>query len=226
MHFRPQIPSSGKGVEVELVLPYVPKPDDQDDRESVESSSSEDDVLDRKMSELKIENRKRKITKRVVEVAKSSLEAVECSFRAWYTIDTMRLLKGDDAVRQALRENECSVASIVSAVGDESYSPEFRASYTELCRKLDVIDLREDNDGQGDAEPSAVESADKLFKEVSEQNAKFSSYLMGKTEYDASQMDIVEKADDEVPEAVLPLLDKHAQGALRRKIVHDQLDRA
>ena len=62
---------------------------------------------------------------------------------------------------------------------------------------------------------------------------KIGSYFKGKTEYtiedtisDKKENKVSEdQKEDDIPEPVLPLLDKHAQGALRRKIVHDQLAR-
>ena len=75
------------------------------------------------------------------------LVKVESALQEWYTIDTLRLIKGDDFVRQVLRENGCTVSSVVAAVGfttDEqnlAISSKFREKYIELCRKLDLLDL-------------------------------------------------------------------------------------
>ena len=71
---------------------------------------------------------------------------VEEFFSQWYTIDTLRVMKGDDFVRQVLRENECTVSSVVAAVGapdgDNTFQPTaFREKYIQLCRRLDLQDL-------------------------------------------------------------------------------------
>ena len=71
---------------------------------------------------------------------------VEDFFSQWYTIDTLRVIKGDDFVRQVLRENECTVSSVVAAVGapDEDSTFQhtaFREKYIQLCRRLDLQDL-------------------------------------------------------------------------------------
>ena len=75
------------------------------------------------------------------------------------------------------------------------------------------------------------------YKELREKaeidQLKIGSYLKGKTEYeveerikkkqtDTCESDNIEQYD---VEPVLPLLDMYAQRALRRRIVHDQLDR-
>ena len=59
-----------------------------------------------------------------------------------------------------------------------------------------------------------------------EDNLKLGAFLSGRTEYEESKVEIVEKENGSGdPTPRVPLVDKHAQGALRRKIVHDQLDR-
>lgn len=56
--------------------------------------------------------------------------------------------------------------------------------------------------------------------------------MKGKTEYELEEKSTKKRDDTCVsdnmehrPEPVLPLLDAYAQSALRRRIVHDQLDR-
>ena len=61
--------------------------------------------------------------------------------RSWYTIDTMRFVRGDDHVRGALRESGVSAANVVTVVGDDTFgSGDLRAKYVQLCRKLEMRD--------------------------------------------------------------------------------------
>ena len=75
------------------------------------------------------------------------LVKVESALQEWYTIDTLRLIKGDDFVRQVLRENGCTVSSVVAAVGyttdkeNLTITSKFREKYIGLCRKLNLLDL-------------------------------------------------------------------------------------
>ena len=75
-------------------------------------------------------------------------------------------------------------------------------------------------------------SYDELREKAEVDMLKINSYFQGKTEYTIEDKVHQKKISNEPefqvdnPEPVLPLLDKHAQGALRRKIVHDQLERA
>ena len=53
----------------------------------------------------------------------------------------MRFARGDDHVRDALRESGVSAANVVAVVGDGTFgSRELRAKYVQLCRKLDMRD--------------------------------------------------------------------------------------
>lgn len=72
-------------------------------------------------------------------------------------------------------------------------------------------------------------SYDELQKEEEVNAAKISSFLKGKTVAEIREHKPMKKKKSEEPEAeretMIPLLDKHAQGALRRRIVHDNLER-
>lgn len=79
---------------------------------------------------------------------------------------------------------------------------------------------------------SPLPSYDEIRRKSEVEMLKISSYFKGKTEYTVEDKGNENKKDkvSEVkttaePEPILPLLDKHAQGALRRRIVHDQLER-
>lgn len=89
------------------------------------------------------------------------------------------------------------------------------------------------------SDPSPVEKAatskplpsyDELKKQSETELLKVGSFLKGKTEIVIHEKNTDKKSDagsvDEGEVLVnVPLIDKHAQGALRRRIVHDQLER-
>ena len=53
----------------------------------------------------------------------------------------MRFVRGDDHVRDALRESGVSAANVVTVVGDDTFgSGDLRAKYVQLCRKLEMRD--------------------------------------------------------------------------------------
>ena len=144
---------------------------------------------------------------------------------------------------------------VLAAVGeDTAFGPEqtfdFRSRYVELCRNLDLKELEEEEKGReetpmgGETEAPQVSSVsndpfEKLQQEALVERLKISAYLQGKTEFDKEDTsgatkrrsekgpmkDIEERQNDPSLEPRIPLVDKYAQGALRRRIFHDQLDR-
>jgi len=175
--------------------------------------------------------------------SKNSLAKVEKFLEEWFTIDTYRLLRGDDYVRQVLVENECTVENVVAAVGVEQPQQtfEFRSKYIQLCRNLDLRDLEDDAEDQeamdggtseaggGDGDPFV-----RMRLEAAVERLKIASYLRGKTEYEQEEEpknkikevgNIREREEAAAAEPRIPLVDKYAQEALRRRVVHEQLDR-
>ena len=143
---------------------------------------------------------------------------------------------------------------VLAAVGeDTAFGPEqtfdFRSRYVELCRNLDLKELEEEKGREeapmaGETEAPQVSSVsndpfEKLQQEARVERLKISAYLQGKTEFDKEDTsgatkrrsekgrikDIEERQNDPSLEPRIPLVDKSAQGALRRRIFHDQLDR-
>ena len=76
-----------------------------------------------------------------------SLVKVDKFITEWYTIDSLRLIKGDDFVRQVLRENKCTVSNVVAAIGISSEESsinlqrDVKEKYVQLCRRLELQDL-------------------------------------------------------------------------------------
>ena len=76
---------------------------------------------------------------------------------------------------------------------------------------------------------------DQLKKDAEEQELKIVSFIQGKTDFEKPGKSEKSEKSDKVIESSnpeqfdryvsMPLVDKHAQGALRRRIVHEQLDR-
>ena len=64
---------------------------------------------------------------------------------------------------------------------------------------------------------------DQLKKDAETQELKIVSYFQGKTDCEPSEVVSKDASSDRL--VSIPLVDKHAQGALRRRIVHEQLDR-
>jgi len=264
---RSDFANQGGGMEVEFFKTVATEESDksEDDKKDIvcEPDRSEDCEVASKMAKLDIGVAKtpeayKPSVKRPVKSAattdlRDSLSRVEKCLSEWFTIDTYRLLRGDEYVRQVLVENHCTVENVLAAVGaDTTDNPQqtfdFRSKYIQLCRNLDLRDMEDSEedrqalghesaaaagrgcgrDGDDDTDPY-----DQLRLEAEVERLKISSFLQGKTEYDHQDPGKKKKGgkgggairERETVEPRIPLVDKYAQGALRRRIVHDQLDR-
>ena len=103
-------------------------------------------------------------------------------------------------------------------------------------KELDIssgsIQLKTSSDTKKSTEKQPLPSYQELREKAETDILKIGSYLKGKTEYEIEEKITKKRNDTFVPdsteqyglEPVLPLLDTYAQSALRRRIVHDQLD--
>lgn len=214
--FSPSTP--GKGDEVILAVPA------KDAKESTTAAAAADRDRPAKPGPI----RKKKNARAEEDIP--ALFKVETSFGEWFTIDTLRFLRGDAHVREVLRRDlGLEESAIVSAVGDETFEPEFREKYIELCRRLDLQDV----DSGGGVDKTATQENSAKSRELREESElemlKMSSFLRGRTEYNAVGSEEKERNDDDDDGGSqgpnLPLVDRVAQVALRRRIVHEQLDR-
>lgn len=206
------------------------------------SSSSEDvdlDVLEEKMSQVRLSPRPtRPPKKKVVKAEIPSLEKVESSLSEWLTLSTIQMLKGEDFLREIMTDNDMSVANVArwEVFKKANENPAFKSRYVELCRKLRLKELEEEAEDKMETNSQEPEGTlrpmpnfQDLKAEVEEQALKVNSFWQGKTiiekhvEADKAMEGVSENGEEEV--RFLPLVDRHAQGALRRRLVHDQLDR-
>ena len=66
---------------------------------------------------------------------------------------------------------------------------------------------------------------EQLKNDAEEQKLKIGSYFKGKTDFEVSSGETTSGSEKSERFFTMPLVDKHAQGALRRRIVNEQLDR-
>ena len=81
-----------------------------------------------------------RMKKRASSNLKDSLERVEVSLSQWFTIDTYRLLRGDEYVRQVLVENECTLENVLA--GATTNSQVFSSTYFFFSEKANCQPLK------------------------------------------------------------------------------------
>jgi len=162
------------------------------------------------------------------------VDVVKAAIKDWFSIDTYRCVVGDEYLRNTLVEKGVSEENIVKTVGDPFLKQDMQAKYRALCRKIDLAEVMEDTIAEELDDISMVKQPmpnyEDLKKEVTTDLLKVSSYFKGKEMYNediSKKKDIIDKEnDDDYDEPRLPLVDKFAEVALRRRIVLDKLDRS
>ena len=77
---------------------------------------------------------------------------VQKTLEEWFTVDTLRMVSGDEHVANMMRENNCSMEKVTSVLGDASLEPRLRARYIDLCRRLDI----EESMGESESEQLSI----------------------------------------------------------------------
>ena len=201
-----------------------------------DESDEKVEALTEKVKEIKIQTPKSEKPVKKKDL-KSSFAKVCTSLDQWYTIDSFRTVFGDEYVREVLKEQDCSSQKVFAAVGDDNLTEDFRTKYIQLCRNLDIKDAEDKDWDESELgvtheprENSEKSPYEKIREDAEVERLKISSYFKGKTEFE-QEVKSVRKKGAEIQEQStqfepkLPLVDKYAQGALRRRVVHDQLDR-
>ena len=152
------------------------------------------------------------------EIAK---DVVIRTIKEWFTIDTYRFIFGEESLKTRLRECGASEESWAASVGDQELAEQYQAKYRELCRKLDILDMREETGGDEETERLPMPSYEMLKKHCKEENSKMEAFLAGKQSISKSLVADIQEKESETEDPRIPLLDHRAQQQLRRKLVFD-----
>ena len=159
-----------------------------------------------------------------MEEEKSLSETVSHVMEQWFTIDSFRILYGDDQLRIRLREAGAEVLES-SSLGNKNLAEQFQASYRDICRKLDLMDLLDEKEEVEEGQHLPLPSYEMLRTHCQEENSKMGAFLDGKQSYRKDIVSNVVEKDSEKVDPRLPLIDHRSQMIYRRRLVMDGLDR-
>jgi len=157
-----------------------------------------------------------------IEEEKTVSETVSQVMEQWFTIDSFRILYGDDQLRIRLREAGAEALES-SSVGNKNLAEQFQASYRDICRKLDLMDLLDEKEEVEEHLP--LPSYEMLRKHCQEENSKMGAFLDGKQSYRRDLVSNIVEKDSEKVDPRLPLIDHRSQMIYRRRLVLDGLDK-
>ena len=157
--------------------------------------------------------------------SESPFDVVKRTLVNWFTVDSFRVLFGEEQLKTRLRECNVSDSDGVwaAAVGDTSLEEQYQARYRELCRRLDLAEILEDRDSVTEADRLPLPSFELLKKHSEEENLKMGAFLAGQQSFDRELVTSVVEKEVDTAEPRIPLLDHRAQQQLRRKLVLEYL---
>lgn len=148
---------------------------------------------------------------------------IEKCLHEWFTIESMCFLFGEEKIKEIVEEKGECIKEYYKAVPKASWDPRIEEQYLAICRRLNIMEI-EDNDYDYQQVTKSLPDYATLREEAKKADFKVTAYYQGKTAYeDAGSINISETDNNFTP--VLPLVDIHAQNALRRRIMLDRLNR-
>ena len=162
-----------------------------------------------------------------VEEEKPLGHTVSHVLEQWFTIETFRILYGDEQLKLRLRETSgefLESSGSNNSVGSAHMAEQYQASYRDICRKLDLMDLLDEKEETEESQHLPLPSYEILRQHCQEENSKMGAFLDGKQSYRNNAVtNISEKTDN--PEPRLPLIDHMSQLAYRRRLVLESLQK-
>ena len=159
---------------------------------------------------------------RVVRVEADPAQQAVGVLKSWFTVDSFRLVQGEERLREELRRNRVEREAWAPSVGDPALEEQYQARYRDLARRLDMLDIREEQGQEQQQERLPMPSFEMLRHDMETENQKLSSFLAGRSSYEDAG-GVKEAAVEEGLEPRLPPVDHQAQLQLRRGIVLERL---
>ncbi|XP_048005790.1 putative RNA polymerase II subunit B1 CTD phosphatase RPAP2 [Leguminivora glycinivorella] len=187
-----------------------------------------DPILTNKPPELKtqVSQTKKVHQKKQPAISAITIEVEKC-LAEWFTIDTMMFLLGEEKVRELVTDKgECIKEYMSNYAQSIFYNSNNYDQYQALCRKLNMLELQDKKiDAKAKRELKPLPDYSILQEESKRMQLKVKAYLEGTMDIpEPTSTDPTETSED-AKVTQLPLVDKNAQNALRRKIVCQHLNK-
>lgn len=192
-----------------------------------------DPILQEKFTDTNKDTAKtsKKIVKKKQPVVTILAIEVEKCLAEWFTIDTLLLLLGEEKVKELLLDKgECIKEYLNNYANSVFYNSTNYDQYQTLCKKLNMLELE---DRRYDAQTLQKETKPLpdysiLQEESKKMQIKVRAFFAGETEIPDINTTVDQPIEDQPEDNLLtqlPLVDKNAQNALRRRIVFEHLSK-
>lgn len=151
---------------------------------------------------------------------------IEEILKEWFTLESLCFLFGEEKVKELFADKSSVCKEWQNMSGASAADNNFYERYLVICKKLNILELEDTKTDASFREETKkpLPDYDVLKKEAKELNLKVKMFYKGDK---LVQFDETEPNSDNTfqHEPVLPLVDLHAQKALRKRIVLDKLRR-
>ena len=159
---------------------------------------------------------------RVFRVETDPAEQAVRVLKSWFTVDSFRLVQGEERLREELRRQRVEREAWAPSVGDPALEEQYQARYRDLARRLDMMEIREER-GEEQEQRLPMPSFEMLRHDMQTENQKLSSFLAGRSSYQDAGGVKEAVLEEGGLEPRLPPVDHQAQLQLRRGIVLERL---
>ncbi|XP_049887947.1 putative RNA polymerase II subunit B1 CTD phosphatase RPAP2 [Pectinophora gossypiella] len=153
---------------------------------------------------------------------------VEKCLAEWFSLDTLLFLFGDAKVKEMVTDKgECIKEYLNNYARSISYNANTYDQYQQLCRKLNMLELEDRRyDSQTlNRETKPLPDYSMIKEESKRMQLKVKAFLAGATDVPEIVTTEQNVPQDDAAVTQLPLVDKNAQNALRRRIVCEHLNK-
>lgn len=162
-----------------------------------------------------------------------AINYVETSLTEWFTIDSLIFLYGEEFVKKNLSTQTETVRQVLTGALTTSKSLEQNEEYIKLCKKIDYLELREEQENSKIVNQNLKPLPDYRMLRADSKRliVKVRSFYHGSMEipepdYSESEPDSDDDEEDApAPVSLCPTVDKHSQNVLRRRIVCNCLNK-
>lgn len=175
------------------------------------------------------QSKQKKVLQKKQPVISALTIEVEKCLAEWFTLDTMLFLFGEEKVREMVMDKgECINKYLNNYTKGIFYNANSYDQYQQLCKKLNMLEIEDrlHNTQMMQRETKPLPNYSMLQDESKRMQLKVKAFLAAQTnvgEPDPEQDKSIPEEDSKVTQ--LPLVDKNAQNALRRRIVCQHLNK-
>ncbi|XP_075230390.1 putative RNA polymerase II subunit B1 CTD phosphatase RPAP2 [Lycorma delicatula] len=180
----------------------------------------------------KTKHKKSKVTNDISPMLAAVLRTEQC-IREWVSLDTLFFLLGEDKFKNLIEET-CGLEKFQGLTMQSSMQdPVIYERYLAICKKLNLLELNEskfdhnvknENTSNVVGPQKPIPDFERLKEEAKEMEIKVKSFYRGDKQVQFADNVIDNDKIDKEP-VTIPLVDQHAQKALRRRIILDNLNR-